>query len=141
MRATPLIALVLLAGCGDDGVVGGGPAATAPPPATEVTATLSLERPPPGPPDAGTSGHRAPDGVGETAGDTLRFEVRLAPPDATLTARAGRGAAVTVLAGRDGRNVVRVRGLRPGTTGVDLRATAAGARPWTGDVALRRDPR
>lgn len=126
----------MLAGCGDGGTVDGAATTT---PVIAVTAELSLERPPPGPPDAGTQGgHRAPDGVGETTGDALSFDVRLDPPDATLTARAARGATATVDAARDGRARVRVRGLRPGRTRVGLRATAVGATPWTGDVSLRR---
>jgi hypothetical protein len=124
-----------LAGCGTDDPAVQTAAPKPTPPRPSVTVSLSLERPPPGPPDAGTvGGHRAPDGVADVRAPALTFRARTVPGQARVTARATRGARVSVGAG----HLVRVRNLPRGTTSVRLIATARGHIPWRGHVAITR---
>jgi hypothetical protein len=99
-----------------------------------VTATVDLERPPAGPPDAGTqAGHGAPDGIATTTQDRFSFRGRVQPAGARLAAEGAQ-----VSRGAGGAFTVTVTGLERGPNRVALTATAGSGKPWTYEAVITR---
>ena len=123
--------MLVAGGCGDEEEP-----ATAPAPRV-VSGTLDLERPSPGPADAGTvAGHRAPDGVATTARSMFNFTGRVQPANAIVWMRHRGGGRVVMK--DDGRFTVELRGLRAGANRVLLEGRFRGLRRWRAEVSVTR---
>jgi len=132
LTAPALVAAVALAGCGEK-------EEPAPSRARAVTGTLGLDRPAPGPPDAGTTaGHRTPDATASTRRASLAFDGRVAPASSRVTLAPEGGRPQRVAVGRDGAFRARAAGLRRGQNRFVLRGRAAGLSPWRVDISITR---
>jgi hypothetical protein len=126
MRGCVIALLALLVGCADESRPPG------PPP--QVSATVDLEKPRAGPPDAGTAaGHGNEAAIATTSSDVFSFTGRVDPADSDVRVSDG-----VVRTEPSGRFTVATVSPASGTKELRIEATRAGHRPWSLDVRLTR---